>query len=366
MTTRACFLLLFLLASAPAAHAATCAFDATSARFETLLAQAGLPGGALLLGNREGVLLERYFGTYDATTVVPIASATKLLSAVRIVQLAEQGRIDLEAPVSQYLPQFGGDKASMSVGQMFSHTSGYGGDSGSPLVLNRYMTLAEAVDLVACCVPIPNGWFPGGQFAYGGISMHVAGRVAEVVGGDDWQAQWLAHVGTPLGTTTIDYEAFGETSNYGIAGTARSNLRDYGRILHALANDGWSNGVRLLHPGSVTRLLTDRVGALPVASAPANAVPPVRYGLGHWIDGELHHSLGAFGYFPFLDTSRDVFGVFMIRGEGGVNDVALAAYLEMIGLLRAELDTQACQPGEYFPGIAGDGFEAPAVDLAPD
>ena len=352
--------LLALLSTADA-HAAACAFDAARQRFETLLAQAQLPGGAMLLGNRDGVLYERYFGLYDADTVVPIASASKWLSALRIVQLAEQGRLDLDAPVSDYLPQFTGIKGTMTVAQMFSHTSGYGDDSASPIVLARTLTLAQAVDHIACCLAMPDGWAPGQQFAYGGISMHVAGRVAEVVGGGDWQAQWLEYVARPLHVSNIDYEAFGDPNNYVIAGSAQSSLRDYGRVLHALVDRGWSDGARVLAPGSVAAMFVDRVGALPVAYAPDNATPPVHYGLGHWIEGDLHHSLGAFGFFPFVRTASGTYGVFMIRGPAGINDVALPAYRDML----AAIDTGGCDPVERPDGVAGDGFEAPAVDLAP-
>ena len=85
-------LLLGALAAAAPAHGAVCTFDGARERFETLLAQAQLPGGAMLIGNRDGLLYERYFGVYDRDTTVPIASATKLLSAVRIVPLPARRR----------------------------------------------------------------------------------------------------------------------------------------------------------------------------------------------------------------------------------------------------------------------------------
>lgn len=356
-----------------AAHAESCGFDAARARFEALLASTGLDGGALLIGNRDGILLEQYFGRHDATTVVPVASATKLLSAVRIAQLAEAGALDLEAPVSTYLPQFTGAKGTMTVGQMFSHTAGYGGDAGAPITLAPSITLAQAVDTIACCIPFPNGWTPGAQFAYGGISMHVGGRVAEVVGGGDWQAQWQRHVGAPLGITTIDYRAFdAATRNYGIGGSARASLRDYGRVLHMLLNRGWSNGARVLHPGSVEAIFTDRSSRLPLGYAPENAAPPVHYGLGNWLDparaaqgrGARGHSLGLFGSYPVVDFEHEVFGIFMIKGPGGINDVALPVYEAMQLDIASELDSRACAPVELFPGIDGDGFESPRVALS--
>jgi CubicO group peptidase (beta-lactamase class C family) len=360
------------IATPLATPAATCSFDAARAQFLSLIDQENLGGGAIVLGDGDGLLLESYFGSYDSDTQIPIASASKLLSAVRIAQLAERGAIDLDAPVSGYLPQFSGLKGTMTVGQMFSHTSGYGGDSGSLVLFNPNITLAEAVDSIACCMPLPNAWVPGGQFAYGGISMHVAGRVAEVVGGGDWQTQWKAQIGAPLGITRIDWHAFNETTtNYGIAGSARSTLRDYGRVLHMLANGGWSNGVRLMHPSTVTAIFTDRIGDAPIASAPGNAADPVRYGLGNWLDAatspddhRFGHSLGAFGFFPFVDLDRPLFGVFMIQGPAGINDAALPVYQSMLTSIATTLDQQPCDRIETFDALAGDGFESPVVDLA--
>lgn len=347
-----------LLAASLAEGRSVCAFANADARFEQLLQDQALPGGAILIGDRQGLLHERYFGSYGAGTVVPIASASKLVSGVRMLQLIDDGRIDPDAPVATVLPQFSGDKAAMSVAQMFSHTAGYGGDSGDPLVFDRTITLAAAVDQIACCRPLPAGFTVGGQFAYGGLSMHVAGRVAEVASGLDWEAGWQAELGAPLGIGSIDWQAFGSTANYPIAGGARSSLRDLGRLLHLLANDGRSNNRRLLSAGAVERLLVDRAAGLPALVVPGNVTPPVRYGLGAWIDGLggpdrplLVQSLGAFGTMPWVDFGRHRFGVFLIRGGGGVNEAAVPAYREMLAAIEDELDSATCAAIERFDEI---------------
>ena len=356
---------MLLALPALAAAQAACPFAAAQQRFVQLLQAERLPGGALLLGDRQGLLLERYYGSYTAQTVVPIASGSKLVSGVRILQLIDQGAIDPGAPVAAVLPQFTGDKAAMTVAQMFSHTAGYGDDSGDPLVFDRTITLAQAVDEIACCRPLPAGYTVGGQFAYGGVSMHIAGRLAEVASGLDWQAGWQAQLGAPLGITTIDWQGLGATANYPIAGGARSSLRDMGRLLHLLANDGRSNNRRLLSPGAAGRMAADRAAGLPVAFAPPNVTAPVRYGLGAWIDGvggpdrpQFLHSLGAFGFMPWVDFQREVFGVFMIRGFGPINAAAVPAYREMIAAIEAELDGGTCGWEERFDEVFVDDVEA--------
>jgi len=355
--------LTLLLGVTCAAHAQTCSFDAAEARFNQLLSGSGLAGGALLIGNPRGLLLERYYGTYSSTTQVPIASASKLLSGIRLLQMADRNEVDLDAPMSLYLPQFTGLKGEMTLRQMFSHTAGYGDDSGDPVVFNRTITLAQAVDTIAASYPFLNGWVPGGQFAYGGVSMHVAGRVAEVRGGGDWQARWLSQIGAPLGISTINWQGFGPTQNYGIAGSAQSNLRDYGRVLQVLVNAGVGNGKRVLSAARVLELYQDNVGARPIAYAPANVPAPVRYGFGGWLQYPsggglpLIHSLGAFGYFPWVDFKRNVFGVFMIRGTAGINNQAFLAYTNMLNSIALAVDSGACVETTLFDPLFGDRFE---------
>ncbi len=359
-----CLLIALGVASAVPTFAQTCTFDAAHARFADFLTTASLNGGAVLVGTSQGILSETYYGTFNAATVVPIASATKLASALRVLQVVERGQADFDAPVSTYLPAFTGEKGMMSLRQMFSHTAGYGNDSTIDVLLDDTITLAEAVDQIACCRPLNAGYTVGGQFSYGGVSMHIAGGVVEVVGGGDWQQRWQSEIGAPLGISTIDWQAFGSSTNYGIAGGARSNLRDYGRLMHMLANGGRGNNTRVLRASSIEQLDVDNVGDLPIAFAPVNANPPVRYSLGAWLDtvtGEnapsFLHSLGAFGFLPWFDSERGLYGVFMIRAFPGINSTALPTYLAMISDIRSEFAASACTPIESTDGIFASEFD---------
>jgi CubicO group peptidase (beta-lactamase class C family) len=346
------------------ARAASCSFDSASTAFQNFIASESLPGGAILIGTRQGLLFQRYFGSYQANTVVAIASASKLASAVRIVQLIDRGLIAAEAPVSLYLPAFTGDKASMSMRQLFSHSSGYGNDSADPILLDDSLTLAQAVDQIACCRDFPPGFTVGGQFAYGGISMHIGGRVAEVVSGQDWEQGWQAGLGAPLGISSIDWQGLGPTQNYMIAGSARSNLSDYGRLLHLLLNEGWANGRRLLPRDAVYRFWHDNVGNLPVIDPPPTATPPVLYGLGSWLDNTrppgdrpLIHSLGAFGFFPWVDFREGLYGVFMIRGLPGINTRGFSVYQSMLQSIRAQATGGQCELIQTLDDIFAEGME---------
>ena len=87
----------------------------------------GLDGGVLLVG-RDGT----WGGTADritAETVMPIASASKWLTAALVMTFVDEGRLTLDTPVADLLPGFGGAKAAVTVRHLLSHTSGLVADA---------------------------------------------------------------------------------------------------------------------------------------------------------------------------------------------------------------------------------------------
>ncbi|MCH8508189.1 MAG: beta-lactamase family protein [Phycisphaerales bacterium] len=341
-----------------------------------------LSGAAVIIGGRDGVLYEGYFGDYGPDTVVPIASATKLLSGVALMTLIDSGSLDPDAPVRNYLPQTfsfanAGLKATMTVRQMFAHTAGLPGSDPDGILSDASITLAQAVEQIACCTPLMDA--PGASFAYGGFSMHIGGRVGEVVSGQDWESFFAASVALPLGLTTIDYQGFGPTLNPRIAGGARSNLRDYARVLAMLLRGGEIDGVRILSEQRVASMFEDETVGLPRRVPPPTGAADWGYGFGGWIsrtgtDGSTLEfiSPGAFGFTPWIDLERGIYGIVMVEGLRQI----LQQDIEAIkGAVEAAVDACAC-PAD----LTGDGqvnffdlaayldlYNAgdPAADLAP-
>ncbi|MEM7625492.1 MAG: serine hydrolase domain-containing protein [Planctomycetota bacterium] len=287
-----------------------------------LAANPGLPGAALLIVGPDGVLHERYWGDYRHDTQVPIASATKWLSGIAVMSLVDDGLIDLDAPVSQYLPdEFppGHAASGITVRQMFSHTSGLPGQS---IYLNpAWPSLERSVELIATNVgPIA---VPGVEFNYGGVSMHIAGRIAEVVTGQEWDTLFAERVATPLGLTDTDYEGLGTTDNPRIAGGARSTIEDYQRVLAMLRNGGTYDGRAVLSPEAVQTILADQTAGAVFADGPPSIDEYLGYGIGNWIevvhettDESLEFSSpGGFGTTPWINPGLGVYGVFMIDDE---------------------------------------------------
>ncbi|HZP65901.1 MAG TPA: serine hydrolase domain-containing protein [Rudaea sp.] len=345
---------------------ANCDFSAVGARTQQVMAATNVTDGGIVIGTPRGILYKQYYGTYSDESVVAVASATKMLSGVRIMQLVDRGAIDLDTPVSTYLPEFTGTKGTMTMREMFSHTAGYGDDEDDP-ILAAPITLAAAVAHIACCIdqPYPP---PGAYFAYGGISMQVGGEVAQVRSNEDWQAGWIAHVGAPLGITTIDWQGLGATQNYRIAGGAEASLPDYARVLAMLAGDGVGNGYRILSPQAVATLNHLQTGNAALGYSPPAADGGTAYGIGAWLEPTLFtdpntpviSSIGKFGFTPWVDFGYGYFGALMIEQRTETLPTVGAkthdALLDISSIVRAQLDP-SCPLQETYDEIFRDGAE---------
>lgn len=364
MTPRARTAVLFMLLGLPARGQPCDYTDANNAVRSMLVAHPAMEGAALLVGDADGTLHEAYFGSYTADTVVPVASATKLLSGTAIMMLIDSGALDPDAPVRTYLPDDfsfanAGLKATMTVRQMFAHIAGLPGeDATSPILSNTTITLEEAARQIACCVALEDT--PGDSFAYGGLSMQVGGRVAEVVSGEAWETFFTTSLSGPLGLTTIDYQGLGPTTNPRIAGGAQSNLRDYGRVLRLLVRGGEIDGVRLLSEQGVHEMMIDQTAGLPRRSPPPDGAQDWGYAFGGWVSrkdasGETTEftSPGAFGFTPWVDVERGMYGIVMVHASRAL----LAEELDAIKLALQE-DFDACSPrcpADLAPANASDG-----------
>lgn len=182
-----------------------------------LLEKYGVPGAAwgVLVGDDvvDGAAGLLHTGTgVEATpdSVFQIGSITKLWTASLVMQLVDEGLVDLDAPVRAYLPEFRiGDEdaaARITVGQLLSHTGGFEGDIftdtgvGDDCVEKFVATLGE----------VPQLFPPGELFSYNNAGYCVLGRMVEVLRGASYDACLRAHLAGPLGlthTATSPYEA---------------------------------------------------------------------------------------------------------------------------------------------------------------
>jgi CubicO group peptidase (beta-lactamase class C family) len=89
-------------------------FSGLSDRWRTLMPEMGVPGMAVVVVENDRIIMQECLGIRDPQTKEPvtpntlffIAAGTKSLVAMTAAQLADQGKIDLDAPVKKYLPRF--------------------------------------------------------------------------------------------------------------------------------------------------------------------------------------------------------------------------------------------------------------------
>jgi CubicO group peptidase (beta-lactamase class C family) len=176
------------------------------AKIESAMQADAIPGAAVgvILGDRQylrgyGVTSVNTPTAVDADTVFRIQSTTKTFTGTALMRLVDQGRLDLDARVRRYLPDFAttDEKASgqVTVRQLANHTAGWLGDyfpgfNGPDGALAQY---------VASMRTLPQLTAPGAVFAYSNAAICTAGRIVEVVIGSPYRAAIQSLLISPLG-----------------------------------------------------------------------------------------------------------------------------------------------------------------------
>jgi CubicO group peptidase (beta-lactamase class C family) len=303
-------------------------------------------------------LYQQTFGTFTLGQVVPIASATKTLSAAVLMSLVDSGTLHLDDRVGQWLPEWNtGLKATITLRMCFTHTAGM--IEMHPLIGDDTITLRQAAAGLAA-VPLVS--VPGSRFAYGGASMHVAGAVCEVASGIPYGQLFQQRIAQPLGMTVTDYLGIGTAGNPRIAGGARSNLQDFQRFMRMLRQRGAFGATQVLSTASVDTMLSDQTSTIPIGSTPHPDLAP--YGIGIWLDRRdsagrtvAASAVGAFGFAGWVDRAHDGSGVFVIdfwnqtswpylqRMWDAIDDAVLPAGVTCVGQ-----GSPGCASGSWLNG----------------
>ena len=131
-------------------------------------------------------------------TVFQIGSITKPHTATLIMQLVDEGKLELDAPVVNYLPDFRGADAEtrqITIRQLLSHTGGIDGDyfvgSGrGDDAVERYVPM---------CRMVPSLFSPGERMSYCNLGYAILGRVIEVLRSKSYDQALIDHIFLPLG-----------------------------------------------------------------------------------------------------------------------------------------------------------------------
>ena len=304
-----------------------------------------IPGAVLLIARNGKIATLDVLGFQDRSSQTPmkadsifrVASMSKPIASVAAMILAEEGKLDIGAPVAQYLPEFkevrvGVDRAPlkrpMTVQDLLRHTSGltYGIFGNSPVddlyKKSTIFTAKSLADMVATIASLPLLHQPGEVWEYS-VSSDVLGRVVEVVSGMDLdrfvseritkplkmpdtafyltasQAARLAHSDAAMALPGGDPTA--KPAVFSGGGGMLSTASDYARFCQMMLNGGELDGVRILAPHTVALMTSDQ---LPPSTERHSPVAML---------------LGAFGPTPEMGTS---FGLgFAVRTAPGRNPV---------------------------------------------
>ena len=343
---------------------------------------AGLLSGTIMVVVKDVKIgWQRVMGQRDKAKNLPmqpdslfrIYSMTKPIVSVAIMMLVEQGRMQIDDPVSRYLPEFADVKVgvekkdadgkatlelvaptrAMTIQDLLRHTSGLiYGTRGESLVNKAYIEArigersVNSEEFSRKVAKLPLRFSPGTRWEYG-VSTDILGRVIEVVTKMTLGEALDEMVHRPLGMVDTAFvvpeaklaraaqpavshkdrpmtprfdvgaKAAFESGGGGLVGSTD----DYLRFMMMLANGGSLNGTRLLGPQTVAFMTSDHTGAIP------GRPPALPMGLGFEVrksvgNAVLPGSVGEYGWggnagtLFWIDPQRKLMALYMVQ----VND----------------------------------------------
>lgn len=303
-------------------------------------ADSAFPGAYAVVGTRNGILAEDSVGHLDwAPSAVPdehslwdLASLTKVVGmTTALMQLYEQGRIDLDAPLQRYIPEWRGPhKELVTIRHLITHTSGLPADKPYDRVTHD----ADSIAKLLFATPLDT--VPGVRMVYSDIGAYMLGRLVERVSGETLDQYVLNHVFVPLrmtetmyrppaslkpriAPTEIDsvrggkvwgvvhderaYYLGGVSAHAGIFGSAH----DLARFARMYLNGGMLDGERIVRPQTIelftTRQVQDR--------ALGWQKPDGKNSAGHLMSERAYGHTGFTGTSIWIDPARDVFVILL-------------------------------------------------------
>jgi CubicO group peptidase (beta-lactamase class C family) len=347
--------------------------DAARQGLKADVASGKIAGAYLLVGRKGKVAFEEGFGVQGPGQTAPVTnetifrifSMTKPVVSVTAMTLVEEGKLDLDAPVSKYLPEYAnlavwqadGTTAPaakpMLVRHLMSHTSGLiygfvqpgspigkawaaGGENRSDLPNREYAKVIAKLPLKA---------EPGTAWNYS-RSTDVLGAVVEVAGGKTLDVLIRERITGPLGMTDtafyqpeakrarfaepakgdpiVYYDYAKPTPFLSGGGGLSSTTEDYLRFVLMLAGEGEYKGVRILKKETLARMRQDETTP---AIRQAGMFFPGRgmgFGLGFSLvldDTVQRPGAGTFSWWGiagtefWVDPKNEVFMVFMVQAR---------------------------------------------------
>ncbi|MFZ6743709.1 serine hydrolase [Undibacterium sp. JH2W] len=216
-----------LAAPAAAAPAQTSADSAIQKNLDSYLQttfKPGMPGAAVLILRDDQPVFKKAYGkaslelgvAMQADHVFHVASVSKQFTGAALLKLAEQGKLDLHAPVSQYLPDTPPAWAAVTLSHLASHTSGISNIFTLPAMQGRLREDLTPAQLFAIAKDAPLRAAPGSQFHYATINYTLLAMVIGKVAGKPYETYVDEQFIQPLGLKHTVF-AIGNTVIPGLA-----------------------------------------------------------------------------------------------------------------------------------------------------
>ena len=244
------------------------------------------PGAVVIIGNHGRIVYRKAFG-YRALqpkkipmtedTIFDLASLTKTVATTTaIMQLSEQGKLNIEAPVSKYWPAFGANgKKDITVRHLLTHYSGLLPGLKFRPRWSGYRTAMKKIIAEKPVLP------PGSCFMYSDINFEILGELVRLVSGKPLDVYSAENIFDPLGMkdtgfnppadlkkriAPTQYRArkmiYGEPHDPfcyimgGVAGHAGlfSTADDLSLFAQMLLSGGSGNGVRIIKPATIEEM----------------------------------------------------------------------------------------------------------------
>lgn len=289
-------------------------FAQMDAFIQNIMAEDSVPGASVVVVHGDSTVYAKGFGItsvenprpVDESTVFTLASVSKSFTALGVLLLRDNGTIDIDKPVVNYLPDFSLADSSASskitVRHLLTHTSGIPGSLAEP---QGYFNGPDAMtDMVKDLAGLKLNNPPGKLFEYSNLNYFLLGAVIEAATGQRFEDYMAQAVFAPLGLerTTLDQDqaeewgrAYGHQPVFGQvversmpvfrsaapAGWVMSNAEDMGRWLSLFLNDGMLDGKHLVKSETIQEMITP-------ATYYQKDGHIVGYGMGWLVDTDSH------------------------------------------------------------------------------
>lgn len=329
-----------------------------------------LPGLALVVVRGNAIAYSKGYGMADLarqipmtdTTNVIIGSTSKSLTAFAVGKLVDQGKLDLDAPITRYISnlKFADPRGSqITLRQLLTNRSGIVSGFAGPAYSDHPVTDSAALDrAVAEIGKHPLLFAPGQGYTYSNRGWVLPGIAIQRVTKEPYERFMDEEIFRPLGMRRSSFEfwrsdlalaqgyAEGRTVHnvphrpsvgreWGPSGMAVSNARDIGHFLIAMLNGGKSaDGNQVVSAKTVQEILR------PQADAESELGGPTKYGLGWEVASQMGltmiqkgGSVNATGsYFLLIPEKQIAVGLVFNRIDYGILGLVPAVVKTLLGM----------------------------------